>query len=544
MFLFNNIVSNDYCSKHIFLSVIALLVIILGVKSDINAQGFYAQEWIRTASVHDNAAFRTPYFSNQELGFTSLPVEYGLFLNTDRTWSPNSGNSWQGKGVSNSASLGFRYRSRFLDVQLQPQFVYARNLTFPSDDRFVEHEGYQFFQYYHDRINYQDRIAPGTFNTLYPGNSWLRLVLGPISAGISSENIHWGPGRRNPLLLNSDAPGFEHFTLHSNRPLNLYFGKLQSHIVIGRLNSSYNENDHLPSGRVHFSGINIAVSPWFSDNLHVGLIRTFIVNERDLNDFDDYVPFFQSFLKFRFQTESNTRGNDRHDQRASAYFNWHFPNSRFSIYGEFASDDHRADLRDLFLEPNHTRAYLLGFEKSFFGVMTNRLWTLNSEIVQTEYTSTMYVRNAGLLSFYTHGTVRQGYTHYGQMIGSSYGAGSNGFYISALNETSWGSLGFIIERVAKNKDLFQRLYTVDLDARPELEMVFGIFGEYHLSLKEYGQIRFKSAIHAVQAKNRFYLPTSYSEDEMKPLYYNPLNLNFQFIILYDLPRIQILNQNR
>lgn len=467
-------------------------------------------------------------YTGQNAGDTSLvtllPIEFAASYNSSKPWSYNQVKVWQGRGLTIASSFGLRIESRFVNFQLNPILFRTSNLELDSPQFQRTTAEQNLFDYYFNRINYRERIGGSVIQQMYWGDTWLKLKLGPLSFGVSNENFSWGPGVRNPLLMSQHAPGFEHLTFYTNRPINIYIGRVQSHMFVGRLSSSYFDDDHLPAGRVHISGLKVDYSPWFAEDLNVGLIRTFTVNEADIGGVTDYVPFFQPFLKYRFQNESNVRGNDRHDQRASAYFNWSFRESRFTIYGEFARDDHSADLRDLFLQPNHTRAFLLGFQKGFDGLQSGSAWQINAEIVQTEYTSTMEVRRAGLLSFYSHGTVRQGYTHKGQMLGSYYGAGGNGWYLSILNQREWGSVGILFERVARNKDLYQKLREINPLARPELEFVVGLSGAYKLSMRNFERIILRVEINMIQYRNKGYLPIETHEGD-RLQYYSPRNIN-------------------
>lgn len=495
------------------------------------SQGFDGVFWLEQVDPNEQAVFRTPYQAEVKGGLSILPFTTAGYYNTSRAWGPNNGSVWQGRGGTLAASFGVRYHSRFLDIQLEPVFLSAGNLNFRDYESVVHMTGGEFFTENYSRVNYRERIAPGAIRQIMPGNSWFRLNLGPVSFGISTENVQWGPGRRNPLLMSNNAPGFEHLTFHTNRPLNIILGSLQTHMMVGHLKRSYFDDNHLPEGTVSLSGLNIGFSPWFSENLHIGLIRTFTMNESDIGEWEDYVPFFQSFLKYRFQNEDNVRGNDSRDQRASVYVNWYFPDTELALYGEYARDDHSADLRDLYVEPNHTRAFMLGVEKKFRGVAKQREWIANAEIVHTEYTNTSYVRQAGLISFYSHDTVRQGYTHYGQMIGTYYGAGGNGWFLSVRNQREQFGFGLLFERVARNKDIYQRILTVNSKSRPELELVLGLSGTYELTTVAVGRLKFFGALHAIQYKNKFYIP-SVSDPDGGLSYYNPLNINMQLAVSY------------
>jgi hypothetical protein len=99
---------------------------------------------------------------------------------------------------------------------------------------------------------------------------------------------------------------------------------------------------------------------------------------------------------------------------------WVFPESGFEIYGEYARNDHSWDFRDLLGEPEHSRAYMIGFQKSF-NLAHGRLLAINAELVQTEASKTRNIRTDA--TYYTHYIVTQGYTHKGQLLGLGHGPG-------------------------------------------------------------------------------------------------------------------------
>ena len=119
-------------------------------------------------------------------------------------------------------------------------------------------------------------------------------------------------------------------------------------------------------------------------------------------------------------------GSAPDDQRASAYFSWHFPVSEVTFYGEFGRTDHATDIRDFYLEPNHARAYLLGMHKVFRpAVDPGSAWSLSAEIMDASNTMPSRVRlwvrgqSPSDLGFYSHGV--GGLAHLGRGLGSFVG---------------------------------------------------------------------------------------------------------------------------
>ncbi|MFX8805488.1 capsule assembly Wzi family protein, partial [Acinetobacter baumannii] len=53
--------------------------------------------------------------------------------------------------------------------------------------------------------------------------------------GISSENLWWGPGIYNSLLMSNNAPGFWHLTFNSRKPLKTPIGDFEWQLIGGKL---------------------------------------------------------------------------------------------------------------------------------------------------------------------------------------------------------------------------------------------------------------------------------------------------------------------
>ncbi|WP_404877454.1 capsule assembly Wzi family protein, partial [Klebsiella pneumoniae] len=56
-----------------------------------------------------------------------------------------------------------------------------------------------------------------------------------LSVGISSENLWWGPGIYNSLLMSNNAPGFWHLTFNSRKPLKTPIGDFEWQLIGGKL---------------------------------------------------------------------------------------------------------------------------------------------------------------------------------------------------------------------------------------------------------------------------------------------------------------------
>ena len=76
------------------------------------------------------------------------------------------------------------------------------------------------------------------------------------------------------------------------------------------------------------------------------------------------------FLFFSFLTKASNGTNEEVDakkrnQLISLFMRWLFPETHGEIYFEYGREDHSWDMRDLLMEPEHSNAYLMGFQKLF-----------------------------------------------------------------------------------------------------------------------------------------------------------------------------------
>ena len=146
------------------------------------------------------------------------------------------------------------------------------------------------------------------------------------------------------------------------------------------------------------------------------------------------------------------------DQLASLFFRYFWTKTKSELYFEFARNDAAFNIRDFFMEPNHSAAYLFGFRKLFpFAGKKNQFIETSFEWTILSQSSSRAFRNAS--TFYIHSSVRQGYTNRGEILGASIGPSSN----SQTLEVNWVSglnkIGVTLERYTHNEDLYIDLFT-------------------------------------------------------------------------------------
>ncbi len=375
-----------------------------------------------------------------------------LFANTSRPFGANDGAVWQGKGVTAALDAGVSARWGPLTVTAHPLVFYAQNADFPLAP--VTRAGASEYAYPWRSIDLPQRFGPERVAVLDPGESSARLTWRGATVGFGTESLWWGPGIRNAIIMSDNAPGFPHGSLGTSRPVDVGFGTLEAQWIWGRLQSSEWFDAPAPDtlhGRF-ITGAVVSLTPRGLDGLSLGASRVFVemVPSSGL-DAGEYLLIFQRGTKSGLATEENPTGDDRRDQLLSLFMRWVSAGNGFEAYFEWARNDHAWDLRDVFLEPEHSQAYTLGFQK-VIPLSANRLLALNGEVTHLERAPTFQGRAEP--TYYTDWAVPPGYTQRGQVLGASLGPGGNGQHLDARLYAPWGRAELFVERRVHDNDAY------------------------------------------------------------------------------------------
>ena len=143
-------------------------------------------------------------------------------------------------------------------------------------------------------------------------------------------------------------------------------------------------------------------------------------------------------------------GNDDFDQLAALSMEWTFPEQGFEAYMEFGKNDFGGVLGGQ--EPEHSRAYTLGFSKL--------LLLKDDKIIKLAYERAVLDRSKAAFLYrrhniwYQHSYIRQGYTHKGQVIGAGIGPGSSSDVFDFDLFTKNGKLQLFAQRIRFNDDYY------------------------------------------------------------------------------------------
>ena len=301
------------------------------------------------------------------------------------------------------------------------------------------------------RIDLPQRFGPDPFWTFDPGQSEVRLDVRGVSASFGTTNLWWGPGIRNAILLSNNAAGFPHASLATDHPVSVGVGSVEAQWIWGRLQQSDWFDDSYEDPGRFITGASVTFSPrgLGLDGLNLGVARMFYssVPEGGVGA-GEYFLVFQTPIKNALVTSDNPTGQDERDQLFSAFARWVLPESGFEAYLEWARNDHGANIRDYFLQAEHSQAYSLGFQKAT-RLSKDRILSFRGELTHLERSSSQQLRPKGTM--YAHG-IPPGYTQKGQVLGAFIGPAGNAQFLGIDLYTRWGRVSAYLQRRIRDQD--------------------------------------------------------------------------------------------
>nr|WP_294795200.1 capsule assembly Wzi family protein [uncultured Mucilaginibacter sp.] len=470
-------------------------------------------------------------FSQGKGLFRILPLTWQQQFNAHHPYGWNDGVMIPAKGYQTSISGGVYFKYGPLSIQLRPDFVYATN---PKFDGFASgHSEKELADYYllHSIIDWPERFGDKAYKKTSLGASSVRLTFNPISIGISNENLWWGPGIFNALVLTNNAPGFKHVSINTVKPIKTSIGLFEGEVVGGLLENSGFTALNIPpkpswvvhkkpyrNERRYFSGYNINYHPKWVPGLTLGMTRTFSSYYNDNKSIGDFIPFFVPFQK---KDANNGQGDAfPRDQITSLYARWLFTKAHAEIYFEYGWEDNLYNIRDLLGSPDHSRAYIFGLRKLFpINGLANEGIMFTGEITQTSLQrAEERIREVGF--WYYNYDVQQGHTHLGQVLGAGTGPSGN---IQSIN-ISWVKglkrLGIGLDRYEHDID-YSQTYFLDINgnSRNWVDLAFSLQGEWN-----YKNLIFNAKLQNIKSYNYQWILKNYAPDN----YYIPNNNVYNF----------------
>jgi hypothetical protein len=390
-----------------------------------------------------------------------LPLIIRNQINSDHPFGWNDGSMIPSKGYETQVSAGFFVRAGILSLQLNPEFVFAQNASFSTQPLgWSDSIWRSYYNSVINKIEQPERFGNRPYARLFPGQSTIRVNWKKLSLGLSTENLWWGPGIRNALIMTNNAPGFAHITFNTTSPLSSPVGSFEWQLISGLLQSSgilpdttktFNGSalySPKPNGDRYLNGFVICLQPKWTKGFYLGFSRLFYLYRSDVKvSFNGYLPVLGTL----FKSASSDEDRLKRDQILSLFFRLLLPKEQAEVYAEYGRNDHAGSTRDFLMEPEHSRALIVGFKK-IFPLRAKAKLEMMMEFTNLQIPSTSLVREQE--SWYAHYQVRDGYTNLGQVVGAGIGPGGNSqtFNFNWLRGTR--KIGFQFERITHNNDFY------------------------------------------------------------------------------------------
>lgn len=423
----------------------------------------------------------------------SSEIGYTLQNNSLLPYSSNDGSLYPASGFQQRFTAGVQVETKYFSIKVQPEWVYAANtvhdeLVPPASSSLNNYWG-RYFAMVANRIDMPSRFGNSPITKLFPGESSIRGKLYKFSAGISTENLWWGPASYNALIMSNNAPGFLHATIQTDEPVTTPIGKVEAQVVYGKLTGSGETPPELEritqlgcpqcytppietKNRNAF-GYVVSLSPRGLDNLHIGV----------------------AYMSYFYADTSNLRSS----RLGSLFFRYVMPKDNAEIYAEYGRSDKFMNPFDLFRD-SVPYAYTIGLRKMVPLRKRKSFISISAEISHLGLPKADMIfdrnnifgpPNPNSYSWYTSPTITQGYTHYGQPMGAAIGPGSNSQTMSIAWVKERNMLGLRLQRVVHNTDFYYYNY------------FNGIFGSGNtaafwtdLSMSLYGQWQYRQFLFA------------------------------------------------
>jgi hypothetical protein len=374
----------------------------------------------------------------------------------------NEGTLYPAVGFQRRWSLGVHLRWKFLDINLQPEWVIAENspppvfIGNPQDGNYIT----RIFFMINNQIDYYSQFGEAPLKTFFPGQSRIAFQLKHISTGVSTENNWWGPGFKNSLMMTNEASGFLHYFLQTRKPVITPIGSFEGKGIVGML-----ENPSMLSPEDKYfrplwaGGIE-------NKNNSLRMLKAFMVNWQP-----KWVPNFYLGYSFAHQNYFTNEGPQPNKDyfpnpkmnMGAFLFRFALPKDHAEFYGEFGQPDKLVGPSSFFGDSTKT-GFIIGGRKLFpLGKRKKSFIEFEIEFAQLQLMNPALVIKAtagepNRFSWYTSTEVRQGYTQNAKLLGASIGPGSNSQTINLSWHRGNNLIRLHAERLVKNNDFYVYQY--------------------------------------------------------------------------------------
>lgn len=399
---------------------------------------------------------------NNYAQFKIVPLTITQQFNSELPYDWNQSSAIPSKGYQVQMNTGiFAKLGNHFQFQFAPEFSVAQN---PYFETFSNQLSAQTWSDHYQFINTSDlpeRFGDQPYKKTSWGQSFIKYNTKKISFGISSENLWWGPGYRNALIMSNNAQGFAHITVNTIQPFNTSVGSFEAQIIGGlltnsgilppRIFSAFNGNYvYIPKDESvrYLTGMIITWQPKWTPGLFIGLAKASYLYAKDAQSPFDFLPF-QGFLG---KSITQAEKADKKASLGSMFVRYILPEEHAEVYIEYGRKDQALLPGNIIEKEPYRRAYTAGIRKLLATHKNNSYIQFGLEFTQMQAPTPELIRSPD--SWYTHQYVRQGYTNNGKSIGAGIGPGSNSQTIEIAWIKGFNRVGLQFERLIHNSDFY------------------------------------------------------------------------------------------
>jgi hypothetical protein len=413
-----------------------------------------------------------------------LPIYTSIRSDGERPYGSEEFGIIPTRGSQFFFSTGIKTNFSILHLQFQPEWVFAENRAFEGFPNTYPAEVVAARFLYWNVGDSPERFGNKFYNKIFLGQSFVSLRYRAFELGAGTRNFWWGPGQWNSLIFSNNAPGFPHISLNTSKPAKTFLGVLEGQILIGRLESSGQsptQNDELNARFFsplnmdwrYLNGLMLSYTPKWIPTLSLGYSRTYqYYNTERPKDLKGWLPVLEPMSKEKLFTNGNSVIYDdrRQSQQISIFGRYKMTKAKAEIYFQFGRRDHALNWREFIMNPEHARAYQVGFLKIANLPNIKKLLQVRGEITHQQESVNRYLRYdlGGGVSWHTHGQVR-GFTNYGQPMGVGIGTGSNVQTLEIALVEDWKKFGILFERLENNQDFYYRAFGHQAERKPWID---------------------------------------------------------------------------
>jgi hypothetical protein len=396
-----------------------------------------------------------------------LAPDLHLTVNSSIPLSLNEGGMWAGRGASTRFTGGAELSTGRLRVVIAPELWTTTNARFDQISRKngyyyylafapASRDGGGFANRWYARPYSADlpwRFGSSPIGHLIPGQSGVWYNTGAIEFGATSENMWWGPGIRNAIVMSDNAAGIPRLEMRTARPFKTRVGNFEARWFVGALSESQFFDTTKANDVRSIAAAAVTWQPVFQPTLTLGVTRAVYATSNGYGS----VPFrwFDVFANTgspanHLPSDSSLTPGGR-DQLFSLFARWVFPDDGFEAYTEWARQELPASLHDFIVDPTHSHGYTLGLQYRRPGPIDKPTFRVQGEVTTLEQSGDFKNRPVGV--FYTSRRVIQGYTQLGLPIGASFGPGGSSQWLALDRVWPSGSIGVTFNRIRWNEDV-------------------------------------------------------------------------------------------